>query len=138
MDRRGGGSRRAGAVGRPAQGRRSGGTLAVHDDAPPFSFGAVYEHRDAFGVPRYVGETGDAPELAFQADMEHKGVRKVVQGGGGSQVVWAGFGSGPVGAAQMEDMRKAVQHVRAERLQAAKLSSFKPYSAHGALGIELD
>jgi hypothetical protein len=38
----------------------------------------------------------------------------------------------------MEDMRKAVQHVRAERLQAAKLSSFKPYSAHGAIGIELD
>ena len=32
-------------------------------------------------------------------------------------VVQAGFGSGPVGHQQMADMRKAVQHVRAERLQ---------------------
>jgi hypothetical protein len=137
LDHRGA-ARRGGGGSGLANGRRAGDTLVAHDDAPPFSFGAVYEHRDAFGVPRYVGETGDAPELAFQADMEHKGVRKTVKGGGSSQVVWAGFGSGPVGAAQMEDMRKAVQHVRAERLQAAKLSSFKPYSAHGALGIELD
>lgn len=137
MDRRGAARRGGGGAGL-ANGRRGGSTLAVHDDAPPFAFGAVYEHRDAFGVPRYVGETGDAPELAFQADMENKGVRRTVKGGGSSQVVWAGFGSGPVGAAQMEDMRKAVQHVRAERLQAAKLSSFKPYSAHGAIGIELD
>ena len=142
LDRRGA-ARRGGGGGGLGNGRRGGGgrggsTLAVHDDAPPFSFGAVYEHRDAFGVPRYVGETGDAPEVAFHADMEHKGVRKTVQGGGSSTVVWAGFGSGPVGATQMEDMRKAVQHVRAERLQAAKLSSFKPYSAHGAIGIELD
>ena len=50
----------------------------------------------------------------------------------------AGFGSGPVGASQMSDMRKAVQHVRAERMQAAKLGGFKPYSSHGAMGIELD
>ena len=32
-------------------------------------------------------------------------------------MVQAGFGSGPVGHQQMADMRKAVQHVRAERLQ---------------------
>ena len=53
-------------------------------------------------------------------------------------LVWAGFGTGPVGAQQMSDMRKAVQHVRAERLQAAKLSGFKPYSAHGAMGALLE
>ena len=55
-----------------------------------------------------------------------------------SGLVNSGFGSGPVGAAQMSDMRKAVQHVRAERMQAAKLGGFKPYSSHGAMGIELD
>ena len=138
LDRRGA-AQRGGGGGGLGNGRRGEhSTLAVHSDAPPFSFGAVYEHRDAFGVPRYVGETGEAPEIAFQADMEHKGVRKTVQGGGSSSVVWAGFGSGPVGAAQMSDMRKAVQHVRAERMQAAKLGGFKPYSAHGAMGIELD
>lgn len=140
LDRKGAAQRGGGGGGGLGNGGRrgGGGAIAVHDDTLPFSFGAVYEHRDAFGVPRYVGETGDAPEIAFQGDMEHKGVRKTVQGGGSSTVVWAGFGSGPVGAVEMQDMRKAVQHVRAERLQAAKLSSFKPYSAHGAIGIELD
>lgn len=113
-----------------------------------FAFGAVYEHRDCFGVPRYVGETEFAPEQQFAADQQHPGVRKTLNhtvrtsnGGrksGSSSVVWAGFGTGPVGAQQMSDMRKAVQHVRAERLQAAKLNGFKPYSAHGAMGALLE
>jgi hypothetical protein len=54
---------------------------------------------------------------------------------GSSHVVWAGFGTGPVGAQQMADMRTAVQHVRAERVQAKKVGGFKPYSAHGGMEI---
>jgi hypothetical protein len=80
----------------------------------------VYEHRDCFGVPRYVGQTVLVPEEQFRADLDHPGVRKTLRQPrtgrqGSSEVVWAGFGTGPVGAQQMADMRMAVQHVRAVR-----------------------
>jgi hypothetical protein len=136
----------------------------------------VYEHRDCFGVPRYVGQTELVPEEQFRADLDHPGVRKTLRQPrtgrqGSSEVVWAGFGTGPVGAQQMADMRMAVQHVRAvrawhdradlgvdgesmvitcvtrtdelmrraraqERVQAAKLSGFKPWSRHGAMALD--
>jgi hypothetical protein len=48
-------------------------------------------------------------------------------------VVWAGVGrrTAGVGPTEMDTIRTKVADARAERLNAAKLASIKPYSRHG-------
>ena len=95
---------------------------------------------------RFVGETELVPEHRFRLDqLEHAGVKSLLRDGGGgggfggrgaatagsSSVVWVGAGSGVVDARINGEMRRAIVADRAERQQAAKLGSVKPYSRHG-------
>ena len=50
---------------------------------------------------------------------------------GGSRVVWAGVGRGPVGESEMKAIRKAIVNDRSARQHVKKLSGPKPYSRHG-------
>ena len=56
-----------------------------------------------------------------------------VSGSGRPVVVWAGVGRrvAGVGPAEMDAIRTKVADARAERLNADKLASIKPYSRHG-------
>ena len=99
------------------------------------AFGAVYEHRDCFGKPKFVGSTTDrAPEEAFVADArQHQAVRNMlVHQGGQSNVVWAGAGDGRVlGPQEMQTITQGIVARRAKKLEVEKLRSIKPYSRHG-------
>jgi hypothetical protein len=97
------------------------------------AFGVVYEHRDCFGVPKFVGSTDIVAEKQFMLDYKgNKTVHKIVNREQGStDVVWAGYGSGPVGKAEMDEIRTSIAHNRAERLNIQKLGGTKPYSKHG-------
>lgn len=98
------------------------------------AFGAVYEHRDSAGKPRLIGSTSRMPERQLELDWrQNEDVRKLAtENKGGSQagLVWVGVGRGPVGQAEMAEVRRAVVDKRSERLRIEKLSGIKPYSAH--------
>lgn len=89
-----------------------------------WSFGAVYEHRDAFGKPRLVGSTDKLPERQFLLDKNH-GIPSDMN----QAVVWAGVSKLP--PEDMTAVRREVAHERSVRLNLDKLSSIKPYSHHG-------
>jgi hypothetical protein len=95
-------------------------------------FGAVYEHRDCFGKPKYIGETDNAPEVRYQQDInKHQAVKNLVtQQQGRSEVVWSGR-SGTMAAADMQSITESIVGRRAAELQAEKLGGPKPYSSHG-------
>jgi len=97
------------------------------------SFGVVYEHRDCFGAPKFVGSTDIVAEKQFKLDYEsNANINQVVNHNQGStEVVWAGYGTGPIGKPEMDEIRKNIEHSRAERLNIQKLSGVKPYSRHG-------
>ena len=97
------------------------------------SFGAVYEHRDCFGRPKFISNTNDVPERAMASDArQHKGVRDMMTyQGGRSNVVWAGTGTFPLGPKEMKTITNGIVARRAETLQIQKLSGPKPYSRHG-------
>lgn len=97
------------------------------------SFGAVYEHRDCFGVPKYVGHTDDPPEQKFAQDAsQHQAVRNMLTyESGRSNVVWAGTGSYPLGPQEMQSITSSIVERRAKELHMQKLSGPKPYSRHG-------
>lgn len=102
-------------------------------------FGVVYEHRDCFGKPQYVGHTGGVPEGRFLEDArQHQAVRDLlIHRGGCSQVVWAG--TAPPSAASrtvrgegaMQTITSAIVQKRAQELHLDKLRGPKPYSRHG-------
>lgn len=108
---------------RQTQGRR--------DQTP--SFGAVYEHRDCFGVPRFIAKTGLVPEDAMAGDVSrHQAVKNMLTyESGSSKVVWAGTGRGVVGNKEMEAITKCILDKRTAELNAEKLRGPKPYSRHG-------
>ena len=100
-------------------------------------FGAVYEYRDAVGVPKLVSSTEQVPEAQFVADTQAvdahgsgAAVRKLMTTGSPS-VVWAGCGRAPIGREEMEGIRSAIVEERSRRMHIAKLRSEKPYSRHG-------
>eukprot|EP00397_Hematodinium_sp_SG-2012_P055239 GEMP01067255.1.p1 GENE.GEMP01067255.1~~GEMP01067255.1.p1 ORF type:complete len:236 (+),score=65.53 GEMP01067255.1:94-801(+) len=92
-----------------------------HDE---WSFGAVYEHRDAFGKPRLVGSTAKLPERQFLVDKMQGVPCDMTQA-----VVWAGVSKLP--PSDMTMVRREVASERARRLDLDKLGSIKPYSHHG-------
>lgn len=95
-------------------------------------FGAVVQYKEN-GVPRYVGETGVAPEARMRDDFEHYGeVRQALsRPGGKAEVVWAAIGRGPVGEREMGLVRDAVVEDRSRRQNLVRLAGYKPYSRHG-------
>ena len=97
------------------------------------SFGAVYEYKDCFGVPKVVGKTSTNPEQALLRDTKnHQGVKNMMTYQGGEQdVVWAGVGTYPLGKQEMESITAKIVNQRSKKYQLAKLSGPKPYSAHG-------
>ena len=97
------------------------------------SFGAVYEHRDCFGCPKYISDTDGVPERAMAHDArKHKGVRDMMTyQGGRSNVVWAGTGSFPLGPNEMKTITTKIVERRAQTLKIQKLGGPKPYSRHG-------
>ena len=97
------------------------------------SFGAVYEYRDSFGVPKIVGATGSTPEAAFETDQKkHQGIRNLMQRQNGqSKVVWAGAGTFPLGQAEMRSITDEIVDQRSKQFQLRKLRGHKPYSRHG-------
>lgn len=99
----------------------------------PPSFGAVYEHRDCFGVPKFIATTGQTPEAAIAGDMtRYQAVKNMLTyEAGSSKVVWAGAGRGVVGNREMEAITKGIMDKRAAELHAEKLRGPKPYSRHG-------
>lgn len=127
--REGGGGRRLGRGGASIVGGGCGGRAPKNQR----SFGAVYEHRDCFGRPKFISDTHDAPERAFAADKrKHKGVRDMLTyQSGKSSVVWAGTGTFPLGPKEMASITSKIVARRAETLQIQKLSGPKPYSRHG-------
>jgi len=89
-----------------------------------WSFGAVYEHRDAFGKPKLIGSTDKLPERQFMLDNK-QGVPSDMK----QAVVWAGVSKMP--ADSMTEIRRGVADARSKRLEIDKLGSIKPYSHHG-------
>lgn len=100
---------------------------------PDVAFGAVYEHRDVFGRPRFVGDTDSVVEDSIVRDRkENRAVRSLLDDhGGSSEVVWAGVGAGPIGHGEMKEIREAIVESRVQRNRARKLRGNKPYSRHG-------
>jgi hypothetical protein len=94
------------------------------------AFGAVYEHRDCFGKPKYVGHTGAAPEESFAEDARrHQGIKNLLSyEEGRSAVVWSGVAPA---AGDMERITARIVEARAREQHLQKLQSPKPYSRHG-------
>jgi hypothetical protein len=114
-----------------AQSRHPSVPLSRHGQQ--LSFGAVYEHRDCFGVPKFIAKTGQVPEAAMAGDVSrHQAVKNMLSHeSGSSKVVWAGTGRGVVGNREMEAITKGILDKRAAELHAEKLRGPKPYSRHG-------
>lgn len=95
-------------------------------------FGAVYEHRDCFGKPKYIGETSITPEICFNQDTQrHQAVKNLItHQGGRSEVVRTGRSSA-IDAMDMQSVTNSIVERRAADLQAEKLKGPKPYSRHG-------
>lgn len=95
-------------------------------------FGAVYEHRDCFGKPRYIGATDDAPENSYREDVAgHQAVKNLItHQAGRSEVVWVGK-SAAMNSADMQNITKHIIDKRSADMQAEKLKGPKPYSRHG-------
>jgi hypothetical protein len=126
----------AAATGGGAAERERGRAIArrhANEAAAKVVFGAVYEYRDVFGRPKFVGSTSDAPERRFIEDVDaHAGVNELLSRKCGSTaVVWAGCGRGPVGEGEMARIRSEIVEDRSRRMETEKLSSIKPYSRHG-------
>ena len=104
------------------------------------SFGAVYEYRDEFGRPRWVGSTADKPEAAMKRDFDGtREVRSLAGAGGSADVVWAGVGRAPcVGPQEMQAAREAIARDRSERQRIGELRGSKPYSRHSHLVMSCD
>jgi len=98
----------------------------------PRSFGAVYEHRDCFGKPHFVGHTKRDPGSNFQEDARrHQGIRNLLAyEEGRSAVVWAGTGGGVCGPQEMELITERIVEQRAREQHLQKLQGAKPYSRH--------
>lgn len=97
-------------------------------------FGAVYEHRDCFGVPKVVGHTDGVPEARFSEDTKnHQDVRNMMTyEGGRSKVVWAGTAALPGESSKvMQGITSNIVDRRSEELRIEKLGGTKPYSRHG-------
>ena len=104
--------------------------------ATPREFGVVYEHKDCFGKPKFIGHTGKVPEKQFSEDAsQHQAVRNLLTyEQGKSEVVWAGTGAlsrAGGGADTMENITKRIVDERAKELELNKLRGPKPYSRHG-------
>mmetsp|Transcript_19770 Transcript_19770/g.36825 ORF Transcript_19770/g.36825 Transcript_19770/m.36825 type:complete len:288 (-) Transcript_19770:22-885(-) len=108
----------------------------------PREFGVVYEHRDCFGKPKYVGHTSGVPEKRFSEDArKHQGVRNLLAyQQGRSDVVWAGSAAGSVGSSRagapggtstMKAITEGIVEQRAQEQHLQKLKGPKPYSRHG-------
>jgi hypothetical protein len=97
------------------------------------AFGAVYEYRDSFGIPRIVSNTSSTPEGAFLSDTrQHQGIRNfMVHQGGHQNVVWAGVGTYPLGKKEMTNITESIVEQRSKKYKMQKLSGHKPYSRHG-------
>jgi hypothetical protein len=97
------------------------------------SFGMVYEHKDSFGRPKYVGHSSGVAEEKFARDASsHQNVKNLLTyEQGRSEVVWAGCGTFPLGHEQMLQVRTQICDARAQRNASEKLSGPKPYSKHG-------
>jgi hypothetical protein len=97
------------------------------------SFGAVYEYKDCFGVPKVIGKTSTNPESALLGDAKnHQDVKNMLSYQGGEQdIVWAGVGTYPLGKQEMESITAKIVDQRSKKYQLAKLSGPKPYSSHG-------
>ena len=100
---------------------------------PVQSFGAVFEHRDAFGKPKFIGRTDSTPEARFAQDVQqHQAVRNLISyDGGRSDVVWTGVGQYPLGPEEMSRITEKIVEERSKKLHAQKLRGPKPYSRHG-------
>ena len=110
-----------------------GGQLRQRHNHKSCSFGAVYEHRDAFGKPKFVGRTEKAPEVRFAQDIQqHQAVRNLMTyERGRSDVVWTGVGTYPLGPEEMSKITERIVEERSKKLHAQKLRGPKPYSRHG-------
>jgi hypothetical protein len=97
------------------------------------AFGAVYEYRDSFGIPRVVSSTSSTPEGAFLRDTrQHQGIRNLTTHQGGQQnVVWAGVGTYPLEKQEMTNITASIVEQRSKKYKMQKLSGHKPYSRHG-------
>lgn len=103
-------------------------------------FGVVYEHRDCFGKPQFVGHTGGVPEGRFADDAaQHQGVRNLLRyQTGSSEVVWAGSAA-PLsvmttsgeGRSVMQTITQGIVQQRMQAQHLEKLQGPKPYSRHG-------
>jgi hypothetical protein len=117
-------------------------------------FGVVYEHRDCFGKPQFIGHTGGVPEQRFHEDSRaHLAVRTLLTyQEGSSEVVWAGTvpastlslpsargpssssgsidGTGRDGSI-MQTITESIVQQRAQVHHMEKLRGPKPYSRHG-------
>jgi hypothetical protein len=116
--------------------------IAAGGRATPRQFGVVYEHRDCFGKPQFIGHTGGVPEQRFAEDStQHQGVRNLLTyQEGRSEVVWAGTsaaaasigaGGGGGGGGTMENITQSIVEQRAQEQHLDKLRGPKPYSRHG-------
>ena len=123
-------------------------SLSARDSGPPRwratpqkpQFGVVYEHRDCFGKPQFIGHTGGVPEQRFSEDVGlHQGVRNLlVYQHGKSEVVWAGTSAASLGVgaqtggeSTMQTITQSIVEQRAQIHQLEKLKGPKPYSRHG-------
>ena len=100
---------------------------------PAQSFGAVFEHRDAFGKPKFIGRTDSTPEARFAQDIQqHQTIRNMMTyQQGRSDVVWSGVGQYPLGPEEMSRITEKIVEERSKKLHAQKLRGPKPYSRHG-------
>lgn len=98
-------------------------------------FGVVYEHRDCFGKPMFIGHTSGVPEKRFVEDAaKHQPVRNLLTyEQGRSDVVWAGTAtpSSIGGEDTMRDITQRIVDQRAKEQHLNKLRGPKPYSRHG-------
>ena len=71
-------------------------------------FGAVYEHRDCFGKPQFIGQTDSTPECKFSQDVaSHQAIRNMrTYQGGTANVVWAARGN--IGTTNMENITQNI------------------------------
>ena len=100
---------------------------------PAQSFEAVFEHRDAFGKPKFIGRTDSTPEARFAQDIQqHQTIRNMMTyQQGRSDVVWSGVGQYPLGPEEMSRITEKIVEERSKKLHAQKLRGPKPYSRHG-------
>ncbi len=115
------------------QSQRRAGNAIMRARHPAQSFGAVFEHRDAFGKPKFIGRTDTTPEARFAQDIQHhQAVRNLMTyDGGRSDVVWTGVGQFPLGPDEMSRITEKIVEERSKKLHAQKLRGPKPYSRHG-------